>query len=57
VRGVGASQGDRALVLVQVVAALRQAEAGLAQVREVDLGILEVRLDPDPEQRAEPGAV
>ena len=52
VRGVRAAQADRPLVVVEVVAPLGQPEARLAEIREVDGGVLEVGLDADPEQRA-----
>ena len=47
---VGTAQRHRPLVVVEVVAALGQAEAGLLDVGEVDVRVLEVRLDADPEQ-------
>ena len=44
---------DRALVVARVVVALRQAEATLAHVDEVGVGVLEVRCDADVHQHAD----
>ena len=54
---VGTAQRDRALVVVEVVAALGQAQPGLLDVGEVGARVLEVSLDADPEQGPGPHAV
>ena len=50
VRRVRGPQRDGALVVVEVVTALRQPQAALSEVREVRVGVLEVRLHLDAEE-------
>ena len=53
VGGQRAADGRRSLVLACEVARLRERQAALAQVDQVDAGVLEVGHDPDPVERAD----